>query len=74
MILTCGGTGGHITPALAIADVIRQNIPRAEISFVGAKGAWRRSWSRRQAIPSPPLPSRAFRAAACFPILLPCAC
>lgn len=38
VILTCGGTGGHITPALAIADVIRQNIPHAEISFVGAKG------------------------------------
>ena len=38
VIITCGGTGGHITPALAIADIIRQTAPRAEILFVGAKG------------------------------------
>ena len=38
VIITCGGTGGHITPALAIADVIRRNAPRAEILFVGAAG------------------------------------
>lgn len=38
MIVTCGGTGGHITPALAIADTVRQNMPNAEILFVGAVG------------------------------------
>ena len=34
-VITCGGTGGHITPALAIADVIKENDPRAQILFVG---------------------------------------
>ncbi len=34
-VITCGGTGGHITPALAIADIIRENDPRAKILFVG---------------------------------------
>lgn len=38
VIMTCGGTGGHIMPALAIADMIRENRPRAEILFVGADG------------------------------------
>ncbi|MBE6703262.1 MAG: undecaprenyldiphospho-muramoylpentapeptide beta-N-acetylglucosaminyltransferase [Ruminococcaceae bacterium] len=37
IILTCGGTGGHITPALAIADIIKENFPRAEILFVGGE-------------------------------------
>ena len=34
-VITCGGTGGHITPALAIADVILENDPRAKLLFVG---------------------------------------
>ena len=38
VILTCGGTGGHITPALAIADVIRQNYRDSRILFVGSTG------------------------------------
>ncbi len=36
-VITCGGTGGHITPALAIADIIKENDPRAEILFVGGE-------------------------------------
>jgi UDP-N-acetylglucosamine--N-acetylmuramyl-(pentapeptide) pyrophosphoryl-undecaprenol N-acetylglucosamine transferase len=34
-VITCGGTGGHITPALAIADIIKENDPRGKILFVG---------------------------------------
>lgn len=34
-VITCGGTGGHITPALAIADIILENDPRAQMLFVG---------------------------------------
>jgi UDP-N-acetylglucosamine--N-acetylmuramyl-(pentapeptide) pyrophosphoryl-undecaprenol N-acetylglucosamine transferase len=37
-ILSGGGTGGHIFPALAIADEIKNQLPNAEILFVGAEG------------------------------------
>lgn len=37
VLLTGGGTGGHVNPALAIADVIKNNIKGAEIAFVGTK-------------------------------------
>lgn len=37
VIFTCGGTAGHIYPALAVADLIRAR-QQAEIIFVGAKG------------------------------------
>ena len=38
IILAGGGTGGHIFPAIAIANAIKQQRPGAEILFVGAKG------------------------------------
>ena len=38
VLMTGGGTAGHINPALAIAAKIRQEQPDAEILFVGAKG------------------------------------
>ena len=37
VLLTGGGTGGHVNPALAIANTIRQNDPSAEIAYVGTK-------------------------------------
>lgn len=38
IIIAGGGTGGHIFPAIAIANTIRQLQPNTEILFVGAKG------------------------------------
>ena len=38
VILSGGGTGGHIFPALAIANEIKRRDPDAEILFVGALG------------------------------------
>lgn len=38
VILSGGGTGGHIFPAVAIANEIRRLVPHAEILFVGALG------------------------------------
>lgn len=33
--MTGGGTGGHVNPALAIAQTIKENEPESEIAFVG---------------------------------------
>lgn len=38
IIISGGGTGGHIHPALAIADEIKDRHPDCKILFVGAKG------------------------------------
>lgn len=38
VIISGGGTGGHIFPAVAIAKGIQEKYPDAEILFVGAKG------------------------------------
>lgn len=37
-IISGGGTGGHIFPAISIADALRAQDPECEILFVGAKG------------------------------------
>ena len=37
VLMTGGGTAGHINPALAIANTIKKNIPDSEIEFVGTK-------------------------------------
>lgn len=38
IIIAGGGTGGHIFPAIAIANAILKQQPQTEILFVGAKG------------------------------------
>ncbi|WP_307757514.1 undecaprenyldiphospho-muramoylpentapeptide beta-N-acetylglucosaminyltransferase [uncultured Mediterranea sp.] len=38
IIISGGGTGGHIFPAVSIANAIRELRPEAEILFVGAEG------------------------------------
>jgi UDP-N-acetylglucosamine--N-acetylmuramyl-(pentapeptide) pyrophosphoryl-undecaprenol N-acetylglucosamine transferase len=38
IIIAGGGTGGHIFPAIAIANAILKQEPQTEILFVGAKG------------------------------------
>jgi UDP-N-acetylglucosamine--N-acetylmuramyl-(pentapeptide) pyrophosphoryl-undecaprenol N-acetylglucosamine transferase len=38
IMITGGGTGGHVFPAIAIADAIMRMRPEAEILFVGANG------------------------------------
>ncbi|MGL5637487.1 MAG: undecaprenyldiphospho-muramoylpentapeptide beta-N-acetylglucosaminyltransferase [Bacteroidales bacterium] len=37
-IVSGGGTGGHIFPALSIANEIKQRDPNADILFIGAEG------------------------------------
>ena len=38
VIISGGGTGGHIFPAVSIANAIREKRPDARILFVGAEG------------------------------------
>lgn len=38
VIISGGGTGGHIFPAISIANAIRAKVPEAKILFVGAEG------------------------------------
>lgn len=38
VIFTCGGTGGHINPAVAVANIWRDRHPADRILFIGAKG------------------------------------
>lgn len=38
IIISGGGTGGHIFPAVSIANAIKENHPHAKILFVGAEG------------------------------------
>ena len=35
-LFTCGGTAGHINPALAVADEIKKLMPDAKFLFVGS--------------------------------------
>jgi UDP-N-acetylglucosamine--N-acetylmuramyl-(pentapeptide) pyrophosphoryl-undecaprenol N-acetylglucosamine transferase len=38
VLISGGGTGGHIFPALAIANAVRRRVPETGILFVGAEG------------------------------------
>ncbi|UXP30744.1 undecaprenyldiphospho-muramoylpentapeptide beta-N-acetylglucosaminyltransferase [Reichenbachiella agarivorans] len=38
IMISGGGTGGHIYPAISIANALKENYPSTEFLFVGAKG------------------------------------
>lgn len=74
VIISGGGTGGHIYPAIAIADVLKKNNPTIDILFVGAHGKMEmskvpeagypivglniRGWQRKQYLQNFSLPFR----------------
>ena len=35
-IFTCGGTAGHINPAVAVAGRLKELMPDTEVLFIGA--------------------------------------
>lgn len=37
LVFTCGGTGGHINPAIAVAQMFRERMPDCNILFIGAE-------------------------------------
>ena len=38
VIFTCGGTGGHINPAIAVANTWKERYPDSRILFIGSRG------------------------------------
>ncbi len=38
IVFTCGGTAGHINPAIAVANELKERHPEANILFIGACG------------------------------------
>ncbi len=38
LVFTCGGTAGHINPAIAVANLMKERYPDCRILFIGAKG------------------------------------
>lgn len=38
LVFTCGGTAGHINPAIAVANQMRERYPDCKVLFIGATG------------------------------------
>ena len=38
LVFTCGGTAGHINPAIAVANLMRERYPDCKVLFIGASG------------------------------------
>lgn len=43
VIFTCGGTAGHVNPALALAGLLRERRPDSQVLFVGANRGMERA-------------------------------
>ena len=61
VVFTCGGTGGHINPAIAVAKLIRDKRPEAEILFAGADGGMEVGLVTREGFPIKTVPISNFR-------------
>lgn len=59
-LFTGGGTGGHVYPALAVADEIRRREPGAQFLYVGVRGRLEERVVPARGYPLRRLPSRPF--------------
>lgn len=50
LIISGGGTGGHIYPALAIAEELSRKIPETEILYVGTAGSMEEELSKKEGL------------------------
>ena len=55
-LFTCGGTAGHINPAIAVAGRLRELMPDCEILFLGAEGKMEMELVPREGYEIRPLP------------------
>lgn len=60
IVLTTGGTGGHIFPALAVAEALHRRWPEARLLFVGSQYGPEGRLCARAGIPFVGLPVRGF--------------
>lgn len=51
LLLTCGGTAGHVYPAVALARVFQRRDPGCEVLFVGADGGMELDLVRKEGYP-----------------------
>ncbi len=58
VILTTGGTGGHIFPALAVAEELKSRRPRAKVLFVGGSFGPEGEFARQAGVDFVGLPVR----------------
>ena len=69
-LFTGGGTGGHVYPALAVADEIRRRQPEARFLYVGVRGRLEERVVPARGYPLRRLPSRPFpRTRRAWPLL-----
>ena len=61
LVLSGGGTGGHLYPALAVADEMRRRHPLASIAFVGGKRGLEQRLVPRAGYPLLSLPLRGLK-------------
>ena len=61
MMFTCGGTGGHINPAIAVASLLRERKPDSQILFVGGAGGMECSLVPKAGFQLETLDPRSFR-------------
>lgn len=78
VIFTCGGTAGHVNPALALAGYMQKQDPQVQVLFVGTPDGMERDLVERPATPSGASPweaSSAPWATAAWPTTCaPCPC
>lgn len=55
-LFTCGGTAGHVNPAIAVAGRLRELMPDCEILFLGAEGKMEMNLVPREGYEIRPLP------------------
>lgn len=60
VILTTGGTGGHVFPALAVAEELRSRHAGLELLFVGGRHGREAEFAARAGLPFVGLPVRGF--------------
>ncbi len=61
VLLTGGGTSGHVNPALAIADIIKAHDPSAEIAYIGTERGIEKKLAENEFYQFYPINIRGFR-------------